>query len=163
MVRDLFGNLVYRVPRKRGRPRFERTEENAHKVSMLLALGWSNRRVAGCILDPRTGKPISEPTLKRYFRSELQVRDVARDQMTARRFERLWTAAEGGNIGAERQLDKLIEKNDRALADAMLADRGPEPKAEKLGKKEMSAKDAADAENDLTAALEAEASRAAKH
>ncbi len=159
LVQDLWGNWVYREKRKRGRPPFERTEENARKVSMLLSLGWSNARVAGCIIDPRTGKSISEPTLKRYFRSELQSRAVARDQLTARRFARLWEAAENGNIGAERQIDKMIERNDRALADAAIGDRPRDKKPEKLGKKEVSAERAKSAEE----RLKDEATRARKH
>ncbi|MDD9733117.1 hypothetical protein PVW46_24720 [Mameliella sp. AT18] len=158
-VVDLFGNTRYLTPRKKGRPPFERTEENAHKVSMLLAMGWNNERIAGCILDPRTGKPISVPTLKRHFRSELQVREVARDQMNARRMERLWQAAEQGNVGADRLLDKLIEKNDRALADAALGDRPRQAKPEKKGKKELSAENAKSAED----RLRAEAQRARTH
>lgn len=159
MVIDLFGNERYLTSRKRGRPPFERTDENAHKVSMLLALGWSNERIAGVIIDPRTGKSISTPTLKRYFRAELQVRDVARDQLTAKRFERLWAAAEKGNVGADRLLDKLIERNDAALADAKLGDRPKDGKAQPIGKKEMSVEKARSAED----RLRAEADRARKH
>ena len=86
---DLFGNPVYSTKGKRGRPRFEWTKENSSKVSILLGLGWCNSRIAGCILDPRTGKPISEPTLKRHFRSELSERNAMADRMTARRFQRV--------------------------------------------------------------------------
>lgn len=158
-VVDLFGNERYLTSRKRGRPPFEWTSENSHKVSMLLALGWSNERIAGVIIDPRTGKSISQPTLKRYFRAELQVREVARDQMTAKRFERLWAAAEKGNVGADRLLDRLIEKNDSALADAKLGDRPKADKVERIGKKEMSADKARSAED----RLRAEAARARTH
>ncbi len=141
---DLFGNRVFRKPGTRGRPPFERTEENAHKVSMLLALGWSNSRVASCIRDPRTGKPISEPTLKRHFRPELQSREFARDRLQARRFMRIWEAAEAGNVGAERLLEKMIENNDLMSAKRRLDDAQgkmkAEKKPEKLGKKEAAQK-----------------------
>lgn len=162
-VVDLFGNVRYLTPKKKGRPPFEWTEENSHKVSMLLAMGLSNDRIAGCILDPRTGKPISVPTLKRHFRSELQVREVARDQLTAKRMMMAMAAAEGGNVGAQRLLDQLLEKNDRLLADGMLGDRRPEKKPERVGKKEQSAQAAQSAESDLTRELEEEAARANKH
>ena len=150
-MQDLFGNWVYASPRKRGRPPFERTEENANRVSMLLAMGWSNDRIAGCILDPRTGKPISVPTLKRHFRAELQVREVARDQLVARQLMMAFQAAESGNVGAMRLFDQLREKNDRLLADAKLGDRprDAKPKPEKLGKKELSAEQAQEAEDRL--------------
>ena len=63
---------------------------------MLLAMGWSNDRIAGVIRDPRTGKSISVPTLKRYFRSELSVRLVARDMLVAKQLELAWAKMEGG-------------------------------------------------------------------
>lgn len=140
---DLFGNPVYTTKGKRGRPPFEWTEENSCKVSMLLGLGWSNRRIAACIVDPRTGKAISEPTLKRHFRSELQERNNMRDRLDARRFERTWLAAEQGNIGAERLLQQLLEKNDLMGAGRKLdnAQNGKKSEgAEKLGKKEAARK-----------------------
>ena len=111
-------NRTYRRKGKRGRPPFERTEGSASKVSMLLAMGWSNARVARCIIDPRTGKHISEPTLKRYFRSELQERDFARDRLIARQFEVAAVAAfENCNVGAMRCFNQLVEKNDLMRAE----------------------------------------------
>lgn len=143
-VVDLFGNERYLTPRKRGRPPFERTDENARKVSLLLAMGWSNDRIAGCILDPRTGKPISVPTLKRHFRSELQIRGVARDQLTAKRMMMAMEAAEGGNVGAQRLLEQLLEKNDMMLAANRLAKGGEDDDDDgKIGKK-AAARKAAD-------------------
>lgn len=136
---DLFGNAVYTTKGKRGRPPFEWTSENSCKVSMLLGLGWSNSRIAACIVDPRTGKAISEPTLKRYFRSELQERNTMADRLEARRFQRVWDAAEQGNIGAERLLMQMLEKNalmgaGRKFAEAQKGKKSET--AEKLGKKE---------------------------
>jgi hypothetical protein len=137
MVADLFGNLRY-ASRGKGRPPFERTQENANKVSMLLAMGWSNSRIAGCILDPRTGKPISEPTLKRHFRSELQLRDVARDQLTAKRLMQVVEATDAGNVGAMRLLGQLIEKNDMMLAASQIRKaQDSTGNKRKLGKKEQ--------------------------
>lgn len=152
---DLFGNVVFDAPRTRGRPPFERTDENARKVSMLLAMGWSNARIAGVIRDPRTGKPISVPTLKRHFRSELQVREVARDQLIARQMMRVWEAAEGGNVGAERVFLKLLEQNDLMQVASNLDDEISEKKSEALGKKQISALAAEAAEQNLEAELKA--------
>ncbi|MFQ6550492.1 resolvase [Aestuariibius sp. 2305UL40-4] len=142
----LFGDPVYDTKGKRGRPPFRRTEENANKVMMLLAAGWSNRRIASCILDPRTGKSISEPTLKRYFRSELALRDEARDQLKAKQLMVAAEAAFDGNVGAMRLLEQLMEKNDAMLASLRLKAGGAEPKrdvqAPRLGKKEQALKKA---------------------
>lgn len=142
-VVDLFGNERYLTPRKKGRPAFERTDENANKISMLLAMGWSNDRIAGCVIDPRTGKPISVPTLKRHFRSELQVRDVARDQLTAKRLMQAVEASDSGNVGAMRLLGQMIEKNDMMLAASRIRKAQDDASdTAKMGKKERALRDA---------------------
>ncbi len=138
---DLWGNPVYRVKRKRGRPAFEWTQENSNKISMMLAMGWTNDRIAGVVIDPRTGKSISVPTLKRYFRAELQVRDMARDQLDAKRFMTVADQAFGGNVGAMRLLNQMVEKSDMMVAAARLRkmERGDE---EPIGKKEKARREA---------------------
>lgn len=138
---NLFGDPIFDAKDKRGRPRFEWTQKNANKVSMLLAMGWTNDRIASVIFDPRTGKTISTPTLKRYFRSELKVRDVARDMLSARRLMLAMEKSEDGNVGAMRVLEKLIEQNDAMNADMRIrgdvkSKSDDEKKAPKLGKKE---------------------------
>lgn len=117
-VRDLFGDEVYLTAGRKGRPPFQRTQENANKVNMLLAVGWSNERIASAILDPRTGKAISVPTLKRHFRSELDGRLAARDRLAARRLQRVWDLAESGNVGAEKLFGQLVEDEMREAAAA---------------------------------------------
>lgn len=161
---DLFGNEVYRRPGKRGRPPFERTEENARKVSMLLAMGWSNDRIAACIRDPRTGRSISVPTLKRHFRAELQLREVARDQLTARRLMATAELAFAGNVGAQRYLGQLIEQNDLMLAEMRARRKAAEVKpAEKPGKKEIAERQAEAAEEAMRARIAQEARSARRH
>ena len=149
----LWGDPVYRVKRKRGRPPFEWTEENSFKVSMLLAAGWTNERIAGTVIDPRTGKAISVPTLKRHFRPELSVREHARDQLNAKVLMATAQQAFGGNVGALRLLEQLIAKNDRMNAERLLAQK---PKGDTPGKKELRAGAALDAEAQLEAELRAE-------
>ena len=144
---NLFGDPVFEPKDNRGRPRFEWTKENSNKVSMLLAMGWTNDRIASVIVDPRTGKSISTPTLKRYFRSELKVRDVARDMLTARRLMLAMEKCEDGNVGAMRILGNLIEQNDAMNADMRFKGDGKPKsdeakKAPKLGKKEAAAEKA---------------------
>lgn len=151
--RNLFGEVWLAAEKRKGRPSFEWTEENSNKVSMLLAAGWSNKRIADVVIDPRTGKSISVPTLKRHFRSELQVRDAARDRLEAARLLRVWTQAQSGNVGAERLFVQLLDRNDRMEAERKLGDA---PKPERLGKKEISASRAMDADAELAAELELE-------
>jgi hypothetical protein len=150
---DLFGNVVFDEPRTKGRPAFERTDENAHKISMLLAMGWANTRIAGVVRDPRTGKSISVPTLKRHFRAELKIRDFARDQLVSRQLMRLWGAAEGGNVGAERLFEKMVEKNDLMLGVRKLDAEIETVVSKPVGQKQISANAAVDAERELEAEL----------
>lgn len=159
---DLWGNEVYVLKRTKGRPPFERTKENALKVSMLLAMGWTNDRIAKNILDPRTGKPISTPTLKRHFRSELAVRDEARDLLRSRQLMLAFAAAEAGNVGAMRLFDQLVDKNDMMQAEMRLGKSAQDdtPKQPKKGKKEISEDEAQDAEAALELELMNEANAA---
>jgi hypothetical protein len=146
-VKTLFGEEVYLTPRKKGRPPFEWTEENSNKVSMLLAMGWTNERIASVVIDPRTGKSISMPTLKRHFRAELSVRQAARDRLMATRLMQTFTEADKGNVGAQRLFDQLVAKNDMMLADARMRQgdhkaNASETSAEKLGKKQIAQRQA---------------------
>lgn len=103
VVFDLFGNPVRAGKGGRGRPPFEATEKERNKVKLLLSVGWSNQRIANALA-------VSLATLKRYFRAELKVRDQMQDRMEAARLQRAYDLADGGNVGAMRQLDRLIEK-----------------------------------------------------
>lgn len=151
---DLFGNEVYVIKRTRGRPKFVWTKENSLKVSMLLAMGWNNDRIATTVLDPRTGKSISVPTLKRHFRSELSARDTARDQLTARQFMLAYGAAESGNVGAMRLFDQLKEKNDLMLLAGQMPtgsgkdEKGKRPVEGKKAAADRSAKEVVDGGDD---------------
>ena len=139
VVFDLFGNPVRAGKGGRGRPAYEATEKDRNKVKLLLAVGWSNQRVANALA-------ISLATLKRYFRAELAVRDQMQDRLEARRLEKAMEMAEGGNVGAMRELGRLIEKQELAGIDRKLraaqgagdedGDEEVATSARKLGKKE---------------------------
>lgn len=157
---DLFGNPVDAKSGKPGRPRKEATQEERNKVKMLLAVGWNNERIASIL-------QLSLPTFRRNFFHELKVRPVARDMLDARRLELAMTAAQSGNVGAMRQVDRLLEKFDLMEAERKYAakDKGGEPEAprEKLGKKMMDEKLALDADAALTAELDLETKRNVRH
>lgn len=115
-VFDLFGNPVEAGTGKPGRPRKDATPEDRNKVKMLLAFGWSNDRMA------RTLR-MSLPTFRRNFFQELKERDAARDMLDARRIEIAMGLANDGNVGALKELGKMLEKSDlmgmeRRLRDA---------------------------------------------
>lgn len=135
---DLFGHPVRPGKGQRGRPPYAATEKDRNKVKLLLALGWANARVAAAI-------PVSEATLKRYFRAELKERDQMRDRLDARRFEIAMEQANAGNIAALKELAKMLDRSDLMRAGQRMdqpAAGKPKAKIERLGKKEQAQRDA---------------------
>jgi hypothetical protein len=156
---DLFGMPYVERPTRRGRPAHEVTKKIRNRVSMLVALGWSNPRIAGAI-------GVTLPTLHKYYFYELRQRDVARDRLEARRLELAWELAESGNVGALKEFGKLVERNDRMEAEREMAQGAANDKPalpERVGKKVMDEQRAIDADADLMAELEREASQNAHH
>jgi len=157
---DLFGNPVDAKSGKPGRPRKEATLEDRNKVKMLLAVGWNNERIAAVL-------HMSLPTFRKVFFQELKFREVARDMLDARRLELAVLAAGSGNVGAMRQVDRLMEMFDRMNAERSFGGKpkGPEAEAprEKLGKKVLAEKLALDADAALTAELDLETKRNVRH
>jgi len=127
---------------------------------MLVALGWTNPRIA-------TALGVTLPTLHKYYFYELRQREVARDRLELRRLELAWELAEKGNVGAFKEFGKLVERNDRMELERELGaeNKPPQPQAptERLGKKAQVAQRALDADADLMAELEMEASQNARH
>lgn len=119
---------------------------------MLLALGWSTIRIA-------TALGVTLPTLHKYYFYELRQQAVARDRLELRRLELAWELAEGGNVGALKEFGKLMERNDRMEAErSMAAAPNDKPPTERVGKKVVDQQLARDADADLMAELEREAS-----
>lgn len=135
-VLDLFGDPVPANHGGRGRPAHIPTLENRNRVKLLLALGWSNERIAARL-------DVTLPTLRKHYFSELKVRSVMRDRLDARLLERSWQLVEAGKISAVSMFLKLLERNDLmnfGQATKPAADQGAAAPAEtpaaKLGKKE---------------------------
>lgn len=157
---NLFGEPWVEKPTKRGRPPHEVNKKTRNRVSMLVALGWTNPRIAAAL-------GVTLPTLHKYYFYELRQREVARDRLDMRRLELAWELAEAGNVGAFKEFGKLVERNDRMEAEREV---GSKPKAdekvgaaEKVGKKFVDERRALDADADLMAELEREASQNAHH
>jgi hypothetical protein len=123
---DLFGDPVREYRPQGGRPPHIATQENRNKVSMLLAFGWNNERIARALR-------ITLPTLRRRYFSELRSRDQARDRLDASLAMSLWRQVEAGNVSAMREFRSLVEHNDLMLLGGQR--QSPE-KQPKLGKKE---------------------------
>lgn len=153
-VFDLFGIPVRDGHGKRGRPPFEVTERIRNKVKMLLAMGWSLTRIARAI-------SASPATVKRYFRAELKEREAMRDRLDAERLMQVYELAAAGNVGAHRELQRLMDRNDRMVIEDRMG--RPEPQAEKpvpierVGKKESAQQLAMSVDAELDAELNAEA------
>ena len=96
---DLFGNPYVEKPSKRGRPPHEVTLKTRNRVSMLVALGWTNPRVAAAL-------GVTLPTLHKHYFYELRQREVARDRLDMRRLELAWELAESGNVGAFKEIGR---------------------------------------------------------
>lgn len=104
---DLFG-LPERPGRgQKGRPAFVPSIQDRNRVKLLLALGWSNPRIAAAL-------EITPPTLHKYFKRELEERDVMRDRLDARRFEVAANLMNSGNVAGLKLLNQMIETSDRA-------------------------------------------------
>jgi hypothetical protein len=132
-VFDLFGDPVRPYNPKGGRPAHIATQENRDKVSLLLAFGWSNERIAQAL-------HVCLPTLRSRYFSELRARDQMRDRLDAALAMRMWREAQTGNVGAARLFVQLVDRNDlRVLGGPQ---RRAEPKPPKLGKKEAAALEA---------------------
>jgi hypothetical protein len=128
---DLFGDPVPKNWNGRGRPGHVRTQENRNKVSMLLAFGWNDDRIARALR-------ISVPTLKRYYFLELNFRDEQRDRLDAALASNLWKQVEAGSVSAMKEFQKLLERNDLMLYGQAASKPQPGDKSaeQKLGKKE---------------------------
>ncbi|MBB3396862.1 hypothetical protein [Rhizobium sp. BK060] len=157
---DLLGDPIPEGWGKRGRPPHLATEKNRNKVMLLLAMGWSNARIANAL-------GITQPTLRKNYFQQLRSRDLARDRLEGARLDLAWELAKGGNVGALREFGKLMERNDRMEIERELASESKkqekaEPQ-ERIGKKVIDERRALDADADLMAELEREASQNAHH
>lgn len=128
-VLDLFGEPVPANWGMRGRPEHIASQQNRNRVSMLVALGWSNKRIAAALY-------VTLPTLRKHYFSELKFREVARDRLNATMATKLWQLFLDGNVAAGKEFRDFLEKNDLMEFGQTARPHGAEPKEPKLGKKE---------------------------
>jgi hypothetical protein len=151
-ILDLFGDPVPANWGGRGRPEHIPTQQNRNRVSMLVALGWSNARIAAAMF-------VTQPTLRKHYFSELKWREVARDRLDANIAMKLWEGVMAGNVTAIREFQTFKDRNDRMEFERLM---GSKPSSEssaqeRIGKKQLDARRAVDADADLMAELEQEA------
>ncbi|MHB2265025.1 hypothetical protein [Aliihoeflea sp. PC F10.4] len=151
---DMFGNPLTPIRDRRGRPLFKKDKENQDFVSVRIAAGWSQKRIA-------ENMGIDEKTLRKHFSRELEagavlVEGVILDVLLRRTRE--------GHAPSVRQLREVAVEGRRRMAEREVGK--PEAQAkptERLGKKAMDAQRALDADADLMAELESEASQHGRH
>ena len=154
---DLFGNPFVEKPTRRGRPPHEVTKKTRNRVSMLVALGWTNPRIASAM-------GVTLPTLHKHYFYELGQRTVARDRLELRRLELAWELAESGNVGAFKEFGKLLERNDRMEIEREIGSQSQKPQQTvKVGKKVLDEQNALDADAALNAELDLEVNQNARH
>lgn len=128
---DLFGDPVVAAKEDRGRPEHQWSLANSNKVLIAFAKGLSVKEAATAI-------GVSVPTLRKHYFSEVAKRDAARLRMEMTQLSRLNDHAAAGNVAAEKELLKRLDKaRVESIADRV-ADRGRNgapPRAPKPGKK----------------------------
>ncbi len=110
---------------KRGRPPHQPTDDNRSKIRVLLAFGYLVPAIAKALR-------INKGTLRKYYLAELKHADEAMPALKGANLFAMVKSALGGNVGAQKQLQALIEKHDLAQLGAP----APAPKPPALGKKE---------------------------
>lgn len=112
---DLFGDALTLPSGRRGRPSHRWSKSNADRVLLGLALGYSDPEIA-------QGIGVSTPTLRKHYFSELKRRDMQRVRLEFWRVHKLAEQGERGNVGALKELGKIMEGRERSLAARRLRD-----------------------------------------
>lgn len=133
----LFG-WVPAPARGQGRPAFLWTREKSNRVMVLFASGYKQKQIA-----PVIGCDVK--TLRKVFPLECRAAANAALVLRSGMMVQLAALAEGGNVGALKQLDKMIAAEQvRAIGEQVRARAGDKAvPAPKLGKKEQAKADAA--------------------
>lgn len=124
--RDLLGDPIPEGHGKRGRPPHIPTDRNRNKVRLLLAFGWRPPRIAAALR-------ITGDTLRKHYFVELRQADEAKHALEAEHLSLVYEAAKGGNVGAMKELGRMLDKLNLVLATPR-PDAEPD-KRETLGKK----------------------------
>jgi len=134
--RDLFGEPYEAAERGRGRPAHQPTRETTNRVILGFARCWSVKKVALSI-------GVSVPTLRQHYFSHVERREQMALMMESVQLGRLNDLAEKGNVSAEKELLKALEKGRiKELASDVAHGANRPPKAQKLGKKDQATQNA---------------------
>lgn len=153
---DLFGKPVDPGKGRRGRPRKMLDETDLDMLEAGLTKGWSDHRIAKAL-------DIGESTLKRNFGPIMRARHNMPDRLQLALFAMTVRKALSEDMGAVRQLQRMIAEDERAVAEARVSLPQEQTMAAKRGKKEISEIQAADAEAALFEEIEKEAKGVYRH
>jgi predicted transcriptional regulator len=123
---DLLGDPLRPLPDKRGRRKLRFPVEVYEKVEVLSAAGMLQDDIADAL-------GISAPTLRKYFRPEI---DKAVARQKAMVLSSLATQAAKGNVSAAKEFLAQIEKNSAAAALKSRERQPTQPPPARKGKKE---------------------------
>lgn len=152
---DLFGNPVRSSKGRRGRPPLEISDEDRDAVEAALVKGYTNQHICDVL-------GISLPSLKRHFRASLQNRDNARERLKLALMAAMARAAiEERKPAAASKLLEMMRQDELHETEKKMASNSKRP--EPVGKKQMSALEALDADAQLEAELEQEAHGGVRH
>lgn len=127
---DLFGDPVQSRQDGRGRPEHVWTLEKSNRVLLMFAAGRSPKEAATAI-------GVSVPTLRKHYFFEVAQREAASLRFEATQLERLNEAAKGGNVAAEKELLKYMQRVRLEQLSDRVAKRGAaQAKPKAVGKKE---------------------------
>lgn len=104
---DLLGEPIAPPREGAGRPEHVPTTRNRNKIIMLLAMGWTLKRIA-----PAIG--VTTKTLRKHYSLQLKARDIALDRVKAGHAALLWEEASKGNVSALKEIGKIIAGVDAA-------------------------------------------------
>ena len=128
---DLFGDPVVPSREGPGRPEVVWNLEPSNRVLLAFARGLTVQRTA-------TSVGLSEPTLRKVYFSECAKRRSAKLRMEMTQLARLNVAADKGNVAAEKELLKQLDKmRQRDAQTAFAPAPSKQPAKSKLGKKEQ--------------------------
>lgn len=128
---DLLGDPIPQGRGKRGRPEHIPTGINRSQVRLLLAMNWTEPRIANALR-------ITTPTLRKHYFSELKERAAARDALQAARLLMVYKAAAAGNVGAMKELGRIVDNDELAGVGRARSDQDEEivDRLQGLGKKD---------------------------
>ena len=122
---DLLGDPIPENWGKRGRPPHVPCIDNRQKIVLMMAQGWTDKRMAGAL-------GITLPTLKKHYAGLLKIRDVARDRVESIGLLTYWNMGREGNVAA---MKEYFRRHDSAIGDVFADEVDRETK--RLGKKEQ--------------------------